>query len=175
MYKEKIETHDIVLKKASMDDVKALYENIWSQEESAKYMLWTPTKDIQEAKERMKRTIEFQKNNLAYTVFEKKSGQAIGFAGMKEIEDRVYEDCGIGIGLKFIGLGYGKQILMALVKYCFEDLGAIKIICSCRTENIASKKLQQSCGFNYTHSESMVDKRDGLNYMVDFYELRRNE
>jgi RimJ/RimL family protein N-acetyltransferase len=172
MYKEKIETKDIVLKKASMDDFKDMYINIWSQEESAKYMLWVPTKNIEEAKDRMARTIEFQKDKMAYLVYEKKSGQAIGFAGMKEIEDKVYEDSGIGIGTNFIGRGYGKQILMALVDYCFEDLGAIKIVCSCRSENIASKKLQQSCGFHYTHSQPMIDKRNGLDYVLDFYELQ---
>ena len=175
MYKEKIETKDLVLKKASMDDLNDMYKNIWSQEESAKYMLWIPTKNIEEAEDRLKRTIEFQKDKFAYLVYEKKSGQAIGFAGMKEIRDKVYEDSGIGIGLKFVRHGYGKQILMALVEYCSEDLRAIKIVCSCRSENIASKKLQQSCGFNYTHSQTMDDKRDGIKCMLDFYELIRNE
>lgn len=175
MFKEKIETKDLILKKASMDDLNDMYKNIWSQEETARYMLWQPTKNIEEAEERMKRTIEFQKDKIAYLVYEKESAQAIGFAGMKEIEDKVYEDSGIGIGLEFVKRGYGKQILMALVEYCFEDLGAIKIVCSCRSENIASKKLQQSCGFHYTHTEPMVGKRDGLKYMIDFYELIRNE
>lgn len=174
MYKEKIETNDLVLRKASMDDLNDMYKNIWSQEESAKYMLWLPTKNIEEAEERMKRTIEFQKDKIAYLVCEKKSGQAIGFAGIKEIGNKIYEDSGIGIGLEFVRRGYGKQILLALVEYCFEDLGAIKIICSCRTENTASKKLQLSCGFHYTHSQSEVDKRDGFEYMIDYYELLRN-
>lgn len=154
-----------------MTDLNDMYKNIWSQEESAKYMLWLPTKNIEEAEERMKRTIEFQKYKIAYLVYEKMSGQAIGFAGMKEIEDKVYEDIGIAIGPKFIGQGYGKQILMALVEYCFEDLGAIKIVYSYRSENIASKKLQQSCGFHYTHSQPAVDKRNGLKYIVDYCEL----
>lgn len=94
---------------------------------------------------------------------------------MNEIEDTVYEDSGICIGPRFIRHGYGKQILIALVEYCFEELGAIKIVCSCRSENKASKKLQQSCGFHYTHSQPMIDKRNGLRYMTDFYELIGNE
>ena len=138
-------------------------------------MLWRPAKNIDEAKDRLIKTIEFQKDKIAYLVYEKKSGQAIGFAGMKEIEDKVYEDSGIAIGSKFVGRGYGKQVLMSLVEYCFEDLGAIRIVCSCRKTNIASKKLQISCSFHYTHSRTMVDKRDGSNYSLDFYELNRNE
>lgn len=174
MYIEKIETNDLILKKASMDDVNDMYRNIWSEDESAKHMLWIPTKSIDEANVRMKKVIEFQKERIAYLVFEKQSGQAIGFAGMKEIEDQVYEDSGIGIGTKFVGRGYGKQILMALVDYCFKDLGAIKIICSCRNENIASKKMQLSCGFQYSHSQDMIDNRKGLRYILDFYVLIRS-
>ncbi|MDF2545097.1 MAG: hypothetical protein K0S47_4815 [Herbinix sp.] len=173
MYKEQIETKDLVLKKASMNDVNDMYINIWSQEETAKHMLWIPTKNMEEANDRMIRTIEFQKDKIAYLVYEKKSGQAIGFAGMKEVENKVYEDSGIAIGPHFVGFGYGKQILTALINYCFEDLGAMKIVYSCRSENIASKKLQQSCGFHYTHSHPMVDKRNGLQYVLDFYELYR--
>ncbi|MDT8718446.1 hypothetical protein IAI10_17410 [Clostridium sp. 19966] len=39
MYREKTETKDLVLKKASMGDLKDMYVNVWSQEETAKYML----------------------------------------------------------------------------------------------------------------------------------------
>jgi RimJ/RimL family protein N-acetyltransferase len=62
---------------------------------------------------------------------------------------------------------------MALVDYCFEELVAIRIVCSCRAENIASKKMQLSCGFQYSHSQAMIDKRNGLDYTLDFYELAR--
>lgn len=173
MYKERLETKDLILKKAIMEDVNDMYRNIWSEEESARYMLWTPTKSMEEAKERMSKTIEFQKDRIAYCVYEKQSGQAIGFAGMKEIDDGVYEDSGIGIGTKFVGRGYGKQILMALVDYCFKELEAIRIVCSCRTENIASKKMQLSGGFKYSYSQAKIDKRNGLGYTLDFYELVR--
>ena len=173
MYKERLETKDLILKKAIMEDVYELYHNIWSEKESAKYMLWNPAKSMEEAKERMSKTIDFQKNRIAYCVYEKQSGQGIGFAGMKEISDGVYEDNGIAIGTKFIGRGYGKQILMALVDYCFEELEATRIMCSCRKENIASKKMQLSCGFHYSYSQAMVDKRDGHEYTLDFYELVR--
>jgi RimJ/RimL family protein N-acetyltransferase len=173
MYTERLETKDLILKKAIMEDVYDMYHNIWSEEESAKYMLWTPAKSMEEAKERMSKTIDFQKDRIVYCVYEKHSGQAIGFAGMKEIDDGVYEDNGIGIGTKFVRLGYGKQILKALVDYCFEELEATRIICSCRTENIASKKMQLSCGFYYSYSQALVDKRNGLDYTLDFYELAR--
>lgn len=78
MYKEQIETKDLVLKKASMDAVNDMYNNIWSQEESAKYMLWVPTKNIHEAQDRMVRTIEFQRDKIAYLDMKKRVDKRLG-------------------------------------------------------------------------------------------------
>lgn len=165
-------TEDLILQTAEFDDWQDMYRNLWRHENSAKYMLWMPTKTEEQARERMRRSIEFQKKgNLAWFVYEQKSGQAIGFAGMCEIAEHVYEDTGIAIGPDFVGRGYGKQILMALVHLCFEELGAEKFVCSCRTGNEASRKLQLSCGFQYTHSEDRVDPRNGQEYVLEFYEL----
>lgn len=119
----------------------------------------------------MQATMEYQKEHLAYTVYENKSGQAIGFAGMEEIDERVYEDTGIAIGPAYTGKGYGKQILRALVQESFQELGAVKFIGSCRSANMVSKRMFLSCGFRYTHSEERVDKRNGEKYILEFFEL----
>lgn len=175
MQKERIETPRLFLGKAAPADTQALYDNLWSQEESARYMLWQPVGSMEEAQERMKRTIEFQKDHLAYTVYEKASRQAIGFAGIVEIADKVYEDTGIAVGPQFVRRGYGKEILNALVKYCFDELGAVKMVCSCRSQNTASRNLQLSCGFRYSHSELRTDRRNGTDYTVEFYELHNGK
>lgn len=37
----KLETKDLILKKAEFTDWKTIYKNLWIHEESARYMLWT--------------------------------------------------------------------------------------------------------------------------------------
>lgn len=170
----RLETKDLIMKAAEFEDWKEIYTNLWCHEESAKYMLWQPTKTEEDAQERMRRTIAFQKKcNSAWFVYEKQSGQAIGFAGMTEIEEGVWEDTGVAVGPAFVGKGYGKQILTALVRHCFETRKAKKVVCSCRSGNVPSRKLQLSCGFRYTHSESRVDNRNGEAYTLEFYELEQ--
>ncbi len=166
-----LETNDLYIRKAVFADWEDLYRNIWSQEESARYLLWNVTTSEEEAQQRMYRTLEWQKNHFAYTVYEKSSGQAIGFAGMEEIRPGIYEDTGIAIGPKFIRRGYGKQILTALTTYCFSQLQAAAFLCSCRSENHASKRMQLSCGFRYQHSEKRIDPRTKQEYILEFYEL----
>ena len=83
----KLETKDLILKKAEFEDWKTIYYNLWRHKESAKYMLWQPTETDEDAKDRMKRTIAFEEkpeNKYALFVYLKKTGEAIGFAGMRE-------------------------------------------------------------------------------------------
>ena len=59
-------------------------------------MLWTPCKTIEEARIKVEKTIEYQRDHIAYCVYEKKSNEAIGLIGMIEIEKDIYEDGWIG-------------------------------------------------------------------------------
>ena len=92
---------------------------------------------------------------------------------MTKVAENVYEDTGIAIGPDFVRKGYGRQVLMALVKQAFDELGAEKFIASCRSHNNASRQLQLACGFTYSHSENRIDPRDETDYVLEFYELRK--
>ena len=164
-----LETKDLIIKQAEQKDWKDMYYNIWRHAESAKYMLWKVTSSEEEAQVRMQKTIAYEQTHpYAWLVYEKASGQAIGFAGMTEVEPGVYEDMGIALGPDFVGKGYGKQIVNAMVDYAKNELGAKKMLLSYRSQNIASKKLQEACGFIYSHSEDRVDPRTNEGYVVEF-------
>lgn len=166
-----LETQDLILRKAVFHDWQSMYENVWIHRETARFMLWEVTDSPENAKLRIERTIAFQKKNpISYLVCEKTSGQAIGFAGMIEIEPGVFEDCGVALGPKYVGKGYGKQILSALMQTAAGSFGASKLICSCRSENEVSRRLQLSCGFTFSHTENRIDPRNDIPYVLEFYE-----
>lgn len=56
----------------------------------------------------MQKTIEFQKTHDTYLIYEKVSGEAIGFAGIEQLGPYTYQEAGICLGPKFVGKGYGK-------------------------------------------------------------------
>ena len=171
-----LETKDLILKKAEQGDWYDIFHNLWKHEESARYMLWNVSKTEEQAQIRIQKTLAYQKEDpYSYFVYEKKTGQAIGFAGMMESAPNVYEDTGIAIGPAFIRKGYGRQILLALVEQAFGQLGATKFVASCRSQNDASRQLQLACGFVYSHSEDRVDPRNGMPYVLEFYELENRE
>lgn len=164
-----METADIVLRKARFQDWQAMYENVWSRPETARYMQWRVTKNGEEARERMKRTLAYQKTHDTYLVCEKRTGQAIGFAGVAETAPHVYQDASIALGPGYVGRGYGKQILTLLLEYCAGTLGGEEFYYSTRAENAASKALALSCGFTYRHTEKKRDPHSGETYELEVY------
>lgn len=163
-----MEAKDIRLEKAKQEDWQDLYRNLWSRPESARYMLWQVTENEDAAKVRMEKSVSFQRAHEAYTIYEKKSGQAIGFAGMTEVRPHVYEDTGIAIGPDYTGKGYGKQALRLLMERA-ASLGAREFICSARSQNTASKALIASLGFSYFETQERTDTRDQSTYKLEFF------
>ena len=163
-------TKDLILKKAEFEDWKTIYYNLWRHKESAKYMLWQPTETDEDAKDRMKRTIAFEEkpeNKYALFVYLKKTGEAIGFAGMRELEPGIYEETGIALGPEFVQKGYGRQILTTLLEEAGK-LGAKEFHACNRIGNAASRVLQLSCGFVFDSlSEEKTDPRTGETYVLE--------
>lgn len=157
-----------MLGKARFEDWEAMYRNVWSRPETARYMQWRVTTNEEDAKSRIERTITFQKNHDTYVVYEKTSGQAIGFAGWEEIEPHIYRETGIALGPEYVGKGYGKQILQLLLRYC-KMLGGTVFYYGTHEENAASKALAQSCGFSFHHAEEKTDLRTGAPYQMEVY------
>lgn len=168
-----IETKDLLLRKATLQDTESMLRNYWSQEEPCRYMLWQPTYNIDEAMKRMEKTIAFEQDKLAFVIEEKVSHEVIGMVGFLECEKGVYEDCGMGIGPRFVHRGYGTQVLQAFVECLFDECGADCIIYSSFVDNIASIKLQAKCGFVFSHTEDKVRQRDNLHYTQNVYKLSK--
>lgn len=163
-----METKDLILGKAKFEDWEPMYRSVWSRPETAKYMAWTVTADEEGARERMRRTIAWQRDHDVWLVYEKDSGQAIGFAGIEEIGPSVYQEASIALGPEYVGKGYGKQILCMLMEYCI-SLGGTEFYYSTRAGNLASKALALSCGFVYQYSEQKTDRRSGEPYELEIY------
>ena len=166
-----LETKDLILKKAVFEDWPDIYRNLWRHAESARYMLWSVTESEEAARDRMRRTLAYEQlHEYALFVYEKLSGKAIGFAGMRELEPGVWEESGVALGPDYVGRGYGGQILDALTQRAF-SLGAREFQASCREQNERSHRLILSRGFRPTGSELCVDDRNGEEYTLLHFRL----
>lgn len=160
-----LETKDLILDRGKFEDWEAMYRNVWRHPESAKYMLWRVTEHIEDAPDRMRRNIEWQKVHDTYFVYLKATGEAIGFAGVEHISPTLWEEGGVCLGPDFVGKGYGKQILQCLLDYA-KASGAAEFVAYAREKNTASRALIASLGFTQTGSEERADDRDGSTYTM---------
>lgn len=167
-----LETKDLLIDKAKQSDWAAMYKNVWSHPESARYMQWRVTANEDDAQIRMQKTIAFQQAHNTYLVYEKTTGEAIGFAGVEQLGPCTYEEAGICLGPEFVRKGYGRQIVTALIQYCKEDLGATAFVYSTRANNEASKGLAHSLGFRLFRTEERIDEKDGQHYFMQKYFLK---
>lgn len=167
-----LETKDLVLDKAKLSDWEEMYHNVWSCPEIAKYTEWRVSTSEDDAKERIIKTIEFQKKHDTYFVYEKASGKPIGFAGVEKLSPIVYEEAGICLGPDYVGKGFGKQILQCLIDYCKKEFGAKEFIYTAREGNVASHRLAKSMGFNETALEQRTDSQDGRCYNWIKYSIK---
>ncbi len=162
-----METKDLILAKGKPEDWKDMYRNVWSRPEAARYMKWNLSEREEDAPARMERTVAFQKEHDGmYNVYEKGTGQAIGFAGVRKLSDTLCEETGVCLGPDFVGRGYGKQILKCLLQYAKKVYGAKEFQYSTWEENIASVALARSLGFQLVDAEDMEDERNGQRYRL---------
>lgn len=160
-----LETHDLILDRGKFEDYADMYRNVWSHPESAKYMQWRVTERPEDAPDRMRRNIQWQKVHDTYFVYLKATGEAIGFAGVERISPTLWEEGGICLGPDFVRKGYGRQILQCLLDYA-KAQGAEEFVAYAREKNAASRALIASMGFAQIGSEERVDDRDGSAYTM---------
>ncbi len=144
-----IEVTDLILRPGCEADGEALHRNLWSQPDVFRYMFNKPSPDLEAGLKRTAAYVQMHKEvSTEFFVCEKTTGEAIGIAGIKELSPGKWTITDIAIGSAFQGKGYGKQIVMALLKLAFEKHGATEVCYDCFAENTASKALALACGFS---------------------------
>lgn len=167
-----LETKDLILDKAKFSDWEGMYRNVWRHPECAKYMAWRVTEKEEEAKIRIRKTIEYQKTHDTYVVYERTTGEAIGFAGAEQLAPGVFMETGICLGPAYQRKGYGAQLLRCLMNNCKERFQAKEFFYMTRENNEAAKRLAVSLGFVFRSSEEKMDRRNGQAYQLLKYSIQ---
>lgn len=170
-----VEHNHIALRKARIDDLESIYQNVWSSKQIAKFLFWKESGSIEEAKERLLRTINFQSHHHGFVVVLKNTDEVIGITGIYEYEPFKYMESGLCLGEKYQGYGYGKEMLEMLLYLAFEVFKASTFIYACITENLKSKHLCLKYGFEYHESKEEIRKWDNQKFTIDYFYLTKEK
>ncbi len=157
----------IRLRKAKEDDWESMLRNVWGDEAVYRWMLYQPTLTEEEARERCRRSMAFQKDHLAWFVALKETDEAIGLCAIRETGKGHFEESGICIGTEYQGRGYGKEIVGLLLALAFDVLGAEDIRYGYFQDNEKSKKLAGCFGFQYEKTYELTRPWDGAVKRID--------
>ena len=89
----------------------------------------------------------------------KSTGQQIGFAGLKHLEELGEVDVAYRLLPAYWGQGLATEVALASVRYGFATLGLKRIIALVMPENVASVRVLEKAGLRYTADAFLLGHR----------------
>lgn len=162
MIKQIIGPH-IVIRKAKPSDLESIYYNVYSDADLLKLMLFRVSPSLEEAKDRLEKTIKFQSDKDLFFVALKDTDEAIGLCGvikMDELEGNIYSEGGLAIAKKYQGRGYATEMLSMLMDVAFTKYQADAFMYSYFEGNEQSKGLCNHFDFKFFDTIKQVRPED---------------
>jgi ribosomal-protein-alanine N-acetyltransferase len=96
------------------------------------------------------------RNTFVLGIEKKDEGRLLGHVGLSPFED--FMEIGYGISEEFLNQGYATEAVSALSDWSFDHGGLDRVFGLVDTENFASRRVLEKCGFKY------IESRPGKQY-----------
>jgi len=170
-------TPRLTLRRLTVDDAPAMYENWASDEKVTKYLSWDIHESVEATSELLTKWVtEYKKPKYYHWVIEF-NGTIIGTINFHAISDKD-EHCEMGycIGSKWWNKGFVTEAAAEIIRFAFEELNANKICALHDTDNIASGRIMQKNGMKL---EGLLRKhkmrKDGTRGDLAYYSILKDE
>ncbi len=144
-----IETPRLVLRRYTVADAPAMFENWANDAEVTRYMRWKPHANVEESRSVLQKWVSSYDSQETYLwgIVRKEGNLLIGSisAGKGVAYDRCIE-AGYCIGRAFWGNGYTAEALQAVIHYLLFDVGFNRIEAYHSVHNPASGRVMQKAG-----------------------------
>ncbi|MCD8177854.1 MAG: GNAT family N-acetyltransferase [Tannerellaceae bacterium] len=164
-----IELPEIRIRKVLPDDLDAMHV-IYTQPDNMKFISsgrsdWTREEILKKYEESNR---NYDRGFGLYVVEHLLSGQVIGEAGIfNSFRDLKILELGYIIDRQWWGRGYGTQICQALIDYCFNTLGANKVVARMYAGNTGSVKVSEKTGMKRVEEGTTPDGRSFYRYEIE--------
>ncbi len=160
-----LETERLILKQFNEEDAHYLFE-LNSDPDVTKYVGSGPYENIDEVLDFIRNYNQYEKYSQGrLNMFDKQTGEYIGWCGLKYLEDKNYSDLGYRLLKRHWGKGYATEAAIACLDYGFKVLNLDKIIGTAMKENTASINVFKKLGLKYSH-DSDCGERPGVVYVI---------
>ena len=156
-----LETDRLLLRKYVEEDAEAFFE----LNSDPKVLRFVPDKQLLNVEQARQILIDhpiadYRKHGFGRgACILKSTGQQIGFAGLKYLEELDEVDVAYRLLPAFWGQGLATEAALASVRYGFDELGLKRIIGLAMPENVASIRVLEKAGLHYTEEVSFWGHR----------------
>lgn len=158
-----LETPRLILRRFTMDDAQAMYDNWASDEEVTKYLTWLAHGSVEITKMVLEDwTAGYQRDDCyQWAIVPKELGQPIGSIGVVSCNERA-ESAHIGycMGRKWWHQGIMTEALQAVIGYLFDEVGMQRIDSRHDPRNPHSGGVMKKCGMKYEGTLRQSDRNN---------------
>ena len=148
-----LETADLILRKFTLADDIAMYENWVTDPEVTRYLTWTPHTDIRMTQAILKDWVNSYQNDNYYQwaiVPKNNNNRPIGSIGVVRMnEETASMTVGYCIGKQWWHKGFTSQALTRMIAFLFENTDVNRIGAYHDSENFNSGKVMKKSGMTY--------------------------
>ena len=169
-----LETRRLHLRKLQTEDVYEYYERLFGDADVSRYMLFDSHQDIGESLESLQRKLERYEEGPYYCwgVTTKEDDTLMGLIELLRF-DETEESCSFVymLGCDYWNQGYGTEMLQAVIRFAFEELGIERIVADHMTKNPASGAVMRKAGMTKIATDEGKYEKLGIRYDADVYEI----
>lgn len=150
-----LETNRLILRKFTMHDTSAAFNNWESDEKVTQFLRWNAAKDISEVEKIVSSWVNEYKNPSFYqwAIVPKEipgGCEPVGTISAPDVDERISKvEIAYCIGSKWWNRGYATEAFQAVIPFFFEKVKVNRIEAKHDPNNPASGKVMKKCGLKY--------------------------
>ncbi len=146
-----IETERLILRKFTIEDAPAMYQNWASDPEVTKYLTWQPHESLTDTRAILSEWVkEYDKADYYQWAIELKGAGPIGSIAVVGIRDNTLEaELGYCIGRAYWGKGLMPEAVKAVLGFLFEEVGFRRVMAKHDAMNPNSGRVMEKAGMKY--------------------------
>ena len=167
-----LETKSLWLKTTEMQDAEKLHANYFTDFNTSQAMLWKPSVSEQDTEKKLK--LMFQtKDSIFFTIIKKDNKEPIGMLSItkNKNDDKIIDNIGFGFASGETYKGYGLEVLLMAVEFCFFKLMVNEVNVSYLKNIGVSSNLQNMFGFEISEKGENEIKRKHTNEKLEVVNL----
>ena len=170
-------TERLTLRKFTVDDAQAMFENWANDERVTRYLTWCPHESPEFTKQLLEGWCAAYESLNTYNWAMEYEGTLIGNISAVRLNDKnEYAELGYCMGYAYWNKGLMPEAAKAVIDYLFTEIGVHRVGISHAVKNPASGRVAQKCGLTFEGTKREYFKASTGEFLdISYYGIIRSE